>query len=359
MNLFVCSSPFHVFNAVNIVSNFKKSEISDIYILNIGETSIQIYNNIKNKKVFRKVYLINVYDALPKKKIFYYVNRVNKLLFTKKIIPNSEETYDNVFIVGTEIFSKAIYAYWLSKNKNTSLYYFEDGTASYFSVLMKNQNSINEKLFYFFKHFKTLDKCKGLYVYRPECVVSIYNNIEIKSIPLIEKSGLKTKKIKEIFLNDEKSIFENNLIFFDSNFGEKSILKKQYEYFNLIEENISEKEISVKLHPGTSTNQYGNNYNKINHSIGFEMFNLNHDMNDKILISVISSANLIPKLIYDEEPYVIYLYNLIKDEKKYPHFDLFVENVKKTYSNPEKVFVPKTILEFKDILNKLNVAKKL
>lgn len=352
MNLFVCSTPYQVFNAVNIKKTIFDEEISDLYILNVSKTSVEIYNNIKNEGIFRKVYLINVSPGVSKNRVLYYFNRITKVIFANRMIPNKEELYDRVFIVGTEVFSKLIYSYWYKRNNNILLHYFEDGTASYFKILMEDQNKLKHKILSLFNSFDILDKCTSLYVYRPECVMNRFQHIEIKPIPLIQKTEKYMVKLKEI-LQGSNQVISNQVVFFDSNFGDQRILKQQIEIVNRLGIILNDTSLCIKLHPSTDGNQYGNQAKLLKTTEGFEMINLGQNMSNKILISIISSACITPKLIYDEEPYVIYLYKLIGGEKIYPFFNSFVESVRGLYKFPERVIVPSTFEELESFLIKI------
>lgn len=354
MNLFVCSTPYHVFNAVNISKTLFVSEISDLYILNVSNTSVEIFNKIKDKNIFRRVYLINVYNNKKStNRLFYCFNRVKKMLFTEKMIPNKEDLYHSIFIVGTEIFSKLIYYYWYKKNNQIILNYYEDGTASYFKILMEDKEMLKNKFLTTFKGFDILGKCESLYVYRPECVISRYEHIRINQIPLIQRDEKHIIKLKQILKSENKNI-SNKIIFFDSNFGDERILNQQIEFVNMISGTFTDISFGIKLHPNSNGNLYGKDIELIKTSDGFEMINFDQNMSDKLLVSIISSACITPKLIYDEEPHILYLYKLICGEELYPHFNSLVESVKKLYREPEKIIVPKNYDELKNFLLRVN-----
>lgn len=353
MNLFISSTPYQVFNAINMCKNVLTDECSDLYILNVSKSSVAIYNKIKIEKIFRKVYLINVLESLPGKKVLYYLNRLNKIIFTKKVIPNKNDFYDSVFIVGTEVFSKAIYYYWFNKNKNIKLNFYEDGTGSYFRILMEDKKMIKHRVLSILKGFEITDKCDSLYVYRPSCVMSKYNKIRIKSIPLINKYSDCIDEIKKVLQKNEINIISRKIVFFDSDFGDYRILEQQIHFVNKLNEILNSKNYYIKFHPNSDRKLYGEKAEALKIEDAFEVINLNQDMSDKILISIASSACITPKLIFNEEPYIVFLYKLSKETLEYaPNFDEFIQKIVELYDSPEKIFIPTTVEEYFEILHK-------
>ncbi|GAA0319246.1 polysialyltransferase family glycosyltransferase [Bacillus carboniphilus] len=354
MNLFICSTPYQVFNAVNISKTLFATKQSDLYILNVSKVSLEIYKNIKDMDLFRNVYLIKVYADLPNRNRFLYLqNRISKIFSIKNIIPNPDDIYDKIFIVGTEVFSKSIYYYWQKKNNNIELNYYEDGTGSYFRILMENRKMLKHKILNLLKGFDLLSKCKALYVYRPNCVMSRFKHIDIKQIPIIQKDEDHLYELKRIFKNSSQPL-SHRLIFFDSDFGDERILNQQIKFVEKIKSTLNNR-FFIKLHPNSNSNRYGEKIELLETTEGFEMINLGQNMSDKILVSIASSACITPKLIYNEEPYIIYLYKLIDDWDAYaPNFDFFINSVKDLYDIPERFFIPNNLKEFSDILSKLN-----
>lgn len=355
MNLFVCSTPYQIYNAVNISQSLFNEEISDIYVLNVSSSILEIYNKIKESKIFRKVYLIEVDKNTKNNKFFYYINRLKKIIFTKRMIPNQDSMYDRIFIVGTEVFSKVIYYYWYNKNNKIDLCYFEDGTGSYSRILIESRNLLKHRILRYIKGFDIIRNCKYLYVYRPDCVMSSFKSIELIQIPLINKTEKYMNKLKNILKKSENENIYNNFIFFDSDFGNNIILNQQIEYVRILKKELGNKKFHMKLHPNSNINLYGDGIDILKTTDGFEIINLEYNVSEKVLISIMSSACLTPKLIYNEEPYIVFLYNLSKETRDYaPDFLKLVNKIKNIYDKPEKILIPNTIQEYKEMINKLN-----
>lgn len=73
----------------------------------------------------------------------------------------------------------------------------------------------------------------------------------------------------------------------------------------------------------------------------------------KILMSVFSSACIMPKIMFDEEPFVILLYKLIDvSDETAINSDIIdlVYKVKESYQNPERFVIPETFEELTQII---------
>ena len=78
-----------------------------------------------------------------------------------------------------------------------------------------------------------------------------------------------------------------------------------------------------------------------------------NDINDdKVLIAFCSTAQITPKMLYDKEPYLVFLYRLF-DCDWIEDYDRLVEQVRNSYRNKKKVFLPSTLDELVNTLNNL------
>lgn len=134
------------------------------------------------------------------------------------------------------------------------------------------------------------------------------------------------------------------------------------ELFNKALNYFEQNDILVKIHPRSNPKRFSNKYNVfIDRSIPFEVFLLNYDMNDKVLITISSSSVLAPKFLMDNEPFIVVLYELvefsdfIKDYLNYsmPFYKKSIETIKKMYSDSGKICTPKSEEEYCDLLSSL------
>lgn len=122
-NLFICSTVFQIFNTINLCGYEFGFECSDILIIDYG-TNISDYLNLYfMKSKFNSVEIVR--HKRRNKNIDFYIDVFKKMLQNKISCNMKDVQYENIFISGTEIYSK-IYAYRYI-NPWTNLFYIEDG----------------------------------------------------------------------------------------------------------------------------------------------------------------------------------------------------------------------------------------
>ena len=84
--------------------------------------------------------------------------------------------------------------------------------------------------------------------------------------------------------------------------------------------------------------------------IPWEVICMNCDLSNHVLIAVNSNACFSPKFMLNSEPKIIFLYKLFFQEKEYKDTEKLVTLLWKTYSNKERIMIPSTIEELKEIL---------
>lgn len=348
-NLFIVSTVYQLFNAINIKLNSFSQTRSDLIILDINNKTNYIAKKAKDSFLFENIKIIDIGFNEYTKKIKYILNRV---MAKKKIFKQLEyKKYGDIFITGTEIFSKIIYAFYKKNNYTLNLNFLEDGVGSYNWVLTKDSKYRNIIATLISGNNVYID-CKKMYVYYPEIVKSIYGNINLVNLNKIDKSNSNIiyNKMKTIFSTKTNPENVNN-IFIESNFSQKKITEDQFKIITLINNQLSHKDFVIKLHPSTLIEKYNKYDNIISETTSFEINNLYNDYNNKRIFTIISTCCLIPKLIYNEEPEVILLYNLVNLNAK--KMELIKDMLTSMYSDKSKILCPKNKNELKDILEGL------
>ncbi len=130
---------------------------------------------------------------------------------------------------------------------------------------------------------------------------------------------------------------------------EKEILKTITTYINTT--------INVRLHPGRS-NDFGDRieFNVKDSKILWELMSLKGVINnDSVLIGHCSTAQITPKLIFDLEPTLVFLYKLYSvDNDQLRRANRTVEDIKSRYINKSKIYVPENEAQLIDSLMKIS-----
>lgn len=358
MNLFVCSTAYQLMNAVYLAKS--KDEKSDIIFIKRGMEKICDIYKLKKEKLFRNIYCWytltdkvsddNVADS--KSKIIYNLKKLyiyNNLKKIYKTLPNYDQIYETIYIGYADFPSQCIYYYFEKNDCKLNLY--EDGTYTYECLAVEPSLLRRISCHILFGSY-ILDKCSKIWIRKIEQLnLGKHTDIEIGIIEVEEKMK---SRLLSIFRGDGINIsaFSKSTIFFDQNIEINLIKGKQIEIVETIVKEIGKDELVVKMHPASKNINYPDNVLKFYDRLPFELIMDSYSMDNKILISIFSTACFSPKLLMDEEPYIILTYRIMKNwfSINSQYLEL-IGQVKDSYKKPEKIMIPDSIEELtKDIL---------
>jgi hypothetical protein len=355
MDLYIVSTIYQLFNAVNIAESENTYETSTILFVDYGNDIASKIDLTYLEEKFGEV----IFADVSKLKTMNKVKR-NLLLF-KEMFSKSpfnvhiEKQYSRVFISGTEIFSKIIAFKVLER---AELFYLEDGNATYSLVLNPKSKYRQDTIFKILYGYRPLDICKGVYVYAPECVQH-----NVKGVPLQRLENLKAPdrfknlNLERLFVLDkQKSVCR--CIYFESYFDSDAEYELQKSCLGVLCDFLGKENVCVKKHPNEikRINDDESHAEKIVKNVCFEALNYSLNLQNNILVSVGSSACVTPKLIYNQEPITIYLYKIYDSEfpGKFTDDNESISLYMGLYKNKNVVYTPETMEEFEHILKSLN-----
>lgn len=343
-NICICSTAFHIFNILNMCTYEITFKDTDLLLLDWGKKVSTQLNIEYLKSLFNKVYII----SLPNKR--NYIKLIKHLVVGKIL---KKYVYKKIFVYGTEIYSR-LFSLDYYKKDISEIFYFEDGLASYGRVLnikSKAKKDIGIKILYGKSH---MELCSGLFVYEPSCVMN--NTLEKKVFPIkkiLSKDVFKNLNISSCFVSNPKQNVRK-IVFFESWFTDFEKYNKQKSLIEMMICRLDVNKICIKKHPSDVNNFSIEQRIEVIEDLGnFELYNLEHDVTNNIFISIISSACLTPKLIYNQEPTIILLYKIFRKKEDWIIPDGVIQKIRKTYSIPEKVMIPESISEYEECLGKI------
>lgn len=353
MRLFVVATSYQLFNAINITEQDQKFNSTELVFIQSNNKFSQSIDIKYLRNIFSNVYIVNYHNY--EKRIHKFIYTIYSLLRKDCFGTYFKKSYDEVFISGTEIISKIVATKVISKY--TKLYYYEDGLASYESVLKKQTKKLNDLPIRIICGYDPFSKCEGLYVYEPELVrVNSYLK-RVIAIKKINKSTNYTVLYKRMYKNLKiTDLYNRRIIFFNAWFESIPQYALQSQLVQLISEIFMKDQYVIKTHP----NENVSTINCIESEFiftreSFEVANYYKYFGNSILISIISTACFTPKLIYNEEPIIILLFKLYQQKfGMWLEYDEVISNIAKCYKDQSKIYMPATIEEYERILCKLN-----
>ena len=347
MNLFISASIYQLFNAINITTQNNMSDNTDIILLSMKKNYVESIDISCLKKFFNNVYVI---------KFEIFNNKIAKLGYCLKIIfidsnHKMNQKYDKVFLSGTEIYSKIVAEKCIKKNG--AFFYYEDGLASYYSVLNPDTKKRNDFLLKIRYGHRNLDFCKGLYVYEPQCVTLNPKEIPCFKIKKIERNEINIERISKVF-KDAPFKIKTKYVFLEAWFDNQEQLDFQKELCKVLIDKVGNENISIKAHPNQLHSvERLEEVEYIDSLCCFELSNFYENWDDVIFVSAVSTASVSPKLVYGDSPKIIFLYRLFQQKfGMWKGIDKSIDNLKQLYSeNKHAIYTPNTIDEFISLLN--------
>lgn len=373
-------------NSVNpdIISFFlREKPFNDLYILPT-EITISEYTTRKQKLMH-----------LPE--VLLYSNRILRYYESTLPLDLKEYTFNEVYVPGF-FYNVVFFLEVISRhNKIEKIKYYDFGLGSY----TRDPHSLSTNLefmtaadrfirtlneFFYRKKFLPL-LSKELFVYQPEITVEDENYV---SSP-IQKFQTSLDRDEQQFLNTTNTLKNDEIP--DGNPGvlptnplleslfkripnvvQIALKKRDFIYFFSYGPDSSEeikifekilaiadpKKVILKAHTQAPsllaplTKKFKNKCYVDTNNYLFEAFPISQDFSNKVLISRFSTGVCMPKFIFDQEPILIFTYKLFNIYKKIGNIpvDEFMERFRDCYSEPEKIMVPASELEFKLMLKK-------
>lgn len=346
-------SLYTLLNAVNLEASLTNKNSSKAYLVFFGSLSgwhRSLYDNVKDS-LFHGVYLEN------------HPNKSNKLVNLFKLIFKKYKT-NKIQIEEkepTEIFSQNLIFILLgpfNRTKSCKYHYLEEGLSTYtdFNHLLENRNFWIKMINKFIYRDQLIVKFNYVFIYNQ----SLYNGImETKALPKFDVSLFKTSENEEIqkenfpkrlFLGTPiesmDSLLAQNLGGNEKKIFQLYVSEKLKDVYSI----LSSENFLYKTHPNEVLNGIRNRFNIYHTNLPWEL-NINSCGDRNILISVFSTAAITPKILYNKEPRVIFLFRLLQPYLFFQAEELLTR-VRNSYKDKDRVVAPRTIKELSEILSK-------
>lgn len=329
---FFTATPYQLIVALQL----KKTVYVDAQAELIIYGSLCSNSNIKNKllqlDVFDNVYALERDESLEVTSTIGVSSALKKYLkdsFGTNSKLTSENSVDEFLFANISGPCIAIANYFLSINKNLELSMFEDGVSSYsrlfemaISKKINNDNIIKRFIFKLFP--QVLAQVQNYYVFHPD-LMAWECPFTVKKIPNIDKTRDDLRTILNKVFEYDKMVdtYEEDVIFFEESYVADGIEVEDVDIVNRLAEIYGKDRIFVKTHPRNKINRFSELGYKTNkeREIPWELIMLNIPIDDKVLVSMTSTAVVNSFLLFNSKAkmYLIYdrLDNYNNDRIKY------------------------------------------
>lgn len=367
---FICDTPYHLLTCLNLYIYLKNKDCkADIFIGDSFRSHVEISSNLRRIGIFDDVIDFQI-PHYYKDKIKWIESKVEELIAERKYLIKSTDgsidfkrRYTDIFFAYNNTFScvmRQIYP-------NALMHFYEDGTSTYLgyavgiSCIRKMLYLLTKKHLKAYKEFDVFVNNRELYLkFHPE------QKIRVKQLPSLYYDDIAFQNILDFVFTNKKtySYSKNHIIFLTQPYDfmtkkECSIAKFYDTELELIKSLITLKDDTiVRVHPRESIK---NRYQGLKIDTGnniWEILCAKDIEEDHVLISWCSTAQLVPKLFFNKEPYLIFTFPLIKDElskNRIKGIEKLVRLIADLYKNKNKnkIIVLDDAKDLKTILNKI------
>ena len=359
MHAFIATVPFTILEAVNYVIE-NKIEDADIYVVNVFAGADETAERIRKTEIFKNVFFMD--DVL----LTYPITLkkcVNVVCNGKKFIKNNRRKYEYVYYNNSGwLINSIFYTCFSRNNKELKNVFLEHGYYSYTKDYARKPWYLRGLIC--MMGLKCMDgsMLDEIEMFHPELMKVRHDGV-LEKMPKINKSNNTLKRaLNDIFeyKPEEDEFISKDIIIFEQ--GQQKFDFDKDKFWNRVFEIIDKDRAVVKAHPRQrkSTLSGKGIAVSLNHTIPWEIEIMNVDIHKKVQITIFSGACVSPKLLFDEEPIVIFLYKLLPLEASVWGEDMikFANELGNTYQDKSKYFIPETFEEFEEYCKKIGIGRK-
>ena len=352
--MYICTTPFQIMSAISLTVNRK--ERADIYIDPQFADAGALAERIRKQNIFDEVVLLEGISSIQA--VRSASGKAARTRAILKLYRNIEEAAKEILLPGKSyqrlyathnVFVANLLTLYISKYRiRTKICYYDDGEGSYDNRDIFRVSSLDKAAKRVSLGTKKMRSCRKYYMYSPELFQKMHpeNQIPVDQLPRFNRNPEVVRMLGEIFeISPEKGISEP-VIILDA--LKEVVLSPEDDrrivaLYDRLQREFGEDKVIVKRHPRDSRT-YENPIRTYPYTtLPFEITCLASEPSKMILVTLLSTATIMPKLLLDEEPTIILLYHLFHrlegdDEDR----DRFFALTKETYRDPDRIQIPDT-----------------
>ncbi len=356
----VCDTPYQIMNAVNLTANTRKSsrDHTDLFVYKQFGDAHRIIENLRSISIFSAIHEVEPYSTQPvsytKARTFF------RLLFPKTTLSGHSDlssyrdsAYRTIFYSFSTHFTMNLRSVF---NDSTSAI-IEDGISSYVSDIEKESSSGSMRFFKRYIMAGTLDlSAERAYFNRPELAT---NDIaeDLCALPALTHGNPAIPLIKKVFSYSQDGTYNfDPIVYLTQPLEEMSgyIADSDTKLLaRLQQEQI--KDFIIRVHPRMKHFE-SNGISVDTSEVMWELVCLEEITDNHLLISCFSTAAIMPKLLYDKEPYMIFTYKLFfqnPENEFWSGVESFLDKVNNLYTKRHAIYIPDSLDELIDIVKRI------
>ncbi len=344
--LFICGTPFHVISS--IILQHQLGIEADIIIYDAFANIDKLTASLKSESIFGNIRVLNKEKEyrLPKSLISRYIYaflgyfRIKRMV--SRVMPEIKE-YSDVYFANAQVvdvIDRYNYCYLKKYYPEINLHFVEEGWDCYDEKFYELTT-----LDYIFRKFVVRGKTHVLDATLHTYSLDLYkwmNPQTKRTVVQIQKPDSvvfeKLRRVFSYYSNYDLSSYD--VVLFDT-VRDEVFTKEGSEKFNkIVQKLVENKKVIVKSHPRETERYFDYDYFETE-GFPFEILCLFNNFDDFVFINNGSSAVFNPKLVFEQEPKLIFTYRVLSKNMKnsLADYDSIIDNFKKLYRDDSKIVV--------------------
>ena len=353
----ICATKYQVLNCLNYVLNQKEFDNVEYYLFMNNDQIGQFYGKLHQSKLFTQIYRYSTKKGEGGMKgVFWHIVKcVFPMRYLKHcLIERFVEKKFDLLMCAT---LAGIASSFALSFPEIGVFLYEDGTGSYFGSTVTNMSEKEQKLYKLFG--KDINRClhpERLYINNKQFCKNT-DCAEVIELPHLQDTVRAHKDIFEAIFGREKNKYnELRLVYLSQPFSGYEGLDSPVS--REIMEILKKYPFAYRPHPREKKvyeeAAYVDRPDKQN---SWELICSESIGDDHILIGRCSTAQIVPKLLFNKEPYLIFTNHLFEKEtggNTYRVMDEMCADIKSKYSKPDKVFIVDRLEQIEEILKDID-----
>lgn len=350
--VFACDTPLQILNAINLKESYYSGCEGDIFIYDQFRGAERVADRLKESNIFENVFVVRKYKdySIHFRKLVTLKRMLFPYTTLKKYIREDcqfqKRNYECVVFSFITTFSLTVFG----MTNRAQFVLLEDGIGTYVGNILNDYTSRLFKKIIAHTVYKKIEHPEKIAVYSKELYQGNVPVLELNR----EFAGSVRDKIQYVYEYSKNDMYTKKKVVY---LTQPICETKGYDTFNYgcIKNTLEKYKCSLllRVHPREQEENYENfEIDSINNL--WELECIQQITDDNILIGVFSTTQIMPKILTNKEPYLLFLYKLVYKEesnKNWKDWEKLIDLFRKMYKDSKKILVPKSINEFEKILS--------
>lgn len=311
---FLCRTPIHVFRTIQLKRQLLRGAQGDVYLFDTFPESGQVAQRLRETRMFANVYEIEEESYLVRGKASDLRTCLKLSDFSQLL---EEQDYDQLFgfnIYGA--FNDLAVTRLKKHNPKFIFHMVEDGPSIYHIERRKPKTKV-----YLYPVLGLQDATDHIDFWWFSCPkwMEPFGTGEKRQLPTVDKKDAAlVEAVNHVFgYREVPQLNEAKLLFMEECYRNDGLLTQDLDaaLFDAIHRRFPEEKCLVKLHPRSRENRFADTFPVMEQtSVPWEVYGLNGNLENKILISLSCATMISSKLLFDEEPCSLMLYPILEQK---------------------------------------------